>query len=111
MLDVSELRHQALASNLANAQTQGYKRVDVSADFSNQLRSAVQSGDASQIKSLNARIEVDSTAGSARADGSNVEMDKELMEISNNALNFEFLTQYMTGNYTQLKTAISGRVD
>lgn len=111
LLDTSVLRHQALASNLANAETAGYKRVDVSTDFEAQLRAAVNTGDKGRIKKLEARLMTDPTAEAVRNNGNNVELDTELMLISENALNYEFLTQYLTGNFNKMRSAISGRVD
>jgi hypothetical protein len=49
MMDVSALRHAAIASNLANVSTPGYKRVDLSRSFEEQLRSSIKSRDAEGI--------------------------------------------------------------
>mgnify|MGYP000960657837 CR=1 FL=1 len=38
LLDASALRQQAIASNIANAETPGYRRLDVSTDFATQLK-------------------------------------------------------------------------
>ena len=45
-----------------------------------------------------------------RVDGNNVELDKELMHINQNALNYEFLTQSVSGTIKHLNTAIRGRI-
>ena len=37
-LDASVLRHQAIASNLANLETPHYKRIDINPDFENDFR-------------------------------------------------------------------------
>jgi len=41
MLDVTVLRHEAIASNLANVEVPNYKRLDVSPSFESQLAQAV----------------------------------------------------------------------
>ena len=46
MLDVTVLRQEAIASNLANLETPNYKRLDVAPSFEAQLSQAVASGDA-----------------------------------------------------------------
>ena len=111
MLDVSAVRHSALASNLANVETKGYKRVDVSADFAAQLKTAVARGDKSRITQLKPMVELDPTSTQVRPDGNNVQLDTELMEINRNALEYEFLTQYLTGTFTSMKAAINGKAD
>ena len=41
MLDVNVLRHEAIASNIANVETPNYKRLDVAPSFESQLSQAV----------------------------------------------------------------------
>lgn len=108
MLDATVLRHRALASNLANIETKGYKRVDVAQDFQSQLTEAASSGEKDRIMAATPKLKVDETARFVRGDGNNVELDSELMEMDKNSLNHEFLTQYMTGNFNRLRAAISG---
>lgn len=45
LLDVSHARHQALAGNLANAETPGYKRSDTKADFAQELQKLASGND------------------------------------------------------------------
>lgn len=110
MMDYAAMRHEALASNLANAETQGYRRVDVKPNFQDSLRSAVEMGRVDQIREAKPEIETDPHAVTLRADGNNVELDRELMEISRNAMNYEFLTDYIGRTYSKLNKAISGKV-
>jgi flagellar basal-body rod protein FlgB len=64
----------------------------------------------SQIKNLNPKAVVDFDSKPIRVDGNNVELDKELMHINQNALNYEFLTQSVSGTIKHLNTAIRGRI-
>ena len=111
LLDASVLRHEALASNVANVETKNYKRIDLAPDFTQQLRDAVQGGESRRIGQLTPKLKLDESARTLRGDGNNVELDSELMAMNNNALEHEFLTQYLTGNYNRLRSAIAGRVD
>jgi flagellar basal-body rod protein FlgB len=111
LMDAAVLRHEALASNVANVETKGYKRVDIDRSFNAQLRSAVNNGDKRRMEKISPRLVVDETARNVRGDGNNVELDTELMAMSNNALEHEFLTQYLTNSYNHLRAAIAGRAD
>jgi flagellar basal-body rod protein FlgB len=106
MLDYTSQRSEALASNLANVEVPGYKRVDVSDDFQNQLAKALENNSAKDIESLKTKIVTDNSEVSSRADGNNVEMDKELMEMNRNALEYEYSVKYINYNYDLVKTAI-----
>ncbi|MEO7598442.1 MAG: flagellar basal body protein, partial [Opitutus sp.] len=44
MLDAAVLRGEAIASNIANAETPGYHRLDIAPDFASQLKSRVAAG-------------------------------------------------------------------
>ncbi len=110
MLDFAAKKHEALASNLANVETQGYRRVDVQTDFQQKLKSAMEMGQMDRVREMKPELETDPNTLTLRADGNNVELDHELMEISKNALNYEFLTQYINGTYSKLNKAISGNV-
>lgn len=110
LLDVSHARHEAISGNLANAETPGYKRTDVKADFAQQLQKLAQSNDVESIAKLQATLETDLKTASVRPDGNNVQMDSELMKMNENAMQYEFLTQYTANSMKRIKTAITGRV-
>jgi flagellar basal-body rod protein FlgB len=109
MMDYTAVRHEALASNLANVDVPGYKRLDVSSDFQTQLNKAVSSNSTNAIDSVTPRIVKDDTAVSLRADGNNVEMDKEMMEMNRNSVEYEYAVRYLNHNYQMLRTAISSQ--
>ena len=107
MLDYTTLRNQALSSNLANVEVAGYKRVDVSNDFQSELTKAVENNSTDKIQALEPKIVTDRTSVSTRADGNNVEMDRELMEMNRNELEYEYSVKYINYNYDLINSAIS----
>jgi flagellar basal-body rod protein FlgB len=109
MMDVSAMRHAAIASNLANVSTPGYKRVDLSKSFEDELKSRINSRDAQAITAAVPRTEMDTTTPATRADGNNVQIDHELLNMSKNTMNFDALTNFASGSLKQLKMAITGR--
>ena len=109
MMDATVLRHQAIAANIANAETPGYKRVDVAANFAAQLESALKRGGAAEVRSVEPRLIEDLTAKAVRPDGNNVEIEKELMLLGRNGSDYNFLTQIVSGNLRSLRVAITGR--
>jgi flagellar basal-body rod protein FlgB len=56
LLDAAALRQSALASNIANVETPGYKRVDVDASFETQLVSATRKGETKELKLLQPQL-------------------------------------------------------
>lgn len=110
LLDVAHARQQALASNLANVETPGYKRQDISPDFEAQLRRVAAADNVDKIQSLDFRTVTDVNSPSVRPDGNNVQIDQELLKMQKNAVQYEFLADYTSNSLKRLKTAITGRV-
>lgn len=109
LLDVSQMRHKVLSGNLANIETPGYKRHDVDSVFESQLIQAVHNKDFDRVKGMDIRVKKDTETAAVRADGNNVSLNRELMEINENAMDYEFLTQYVSNNIKSLNKAIRGR--
>ncbi|MFM8983095.1 MAG: flagellar basal body rod protein FlgB [Spartobacteria bacterium] len=109
MMDVSAMRHAAIASNIANVSTPGYKRVDLSKTFEDELKARIGARDTDAIVAAMPRTETDSLTPATRADGNNVQIDRELLEMSTNTMNFDALTNFASGSLKQLKMAITGR--
>ena len=78
-------RNEALAANIANASTPGYKRVDV--DFHGALAAALGSSDAkSALESTSFTTQADPTVGVTQADGNSIDVENESAKLSANAL-------------------------
>ncbi len=113
LLDAAALRQEAIATNVANAETPGFRRLDLNPDFAAQLRAQIASGSASPTNRpvLPApRVVEDVSARSTRPDGNTVEIERELLALNRNAVEYHFLTDIVSSNLKQLKTAITGRV-
>jgi flagellar basal-body rod protein FlgB len=81
-------RHDALAANIANATTPGYKRVDV--DFHGALNAALGSSDANDAVQRTAfSTQVDQSVGATQADGDTIDIDAESAKLAANALDQE----------------------
>jgi flagellar basal-body rod protein FlgB len=99
-------RHEALAANLANANTPGYQRVDV--DFHDSLASAIDRGEDSRqaLDSLSFSPARDASAGAVRADGSTVDVDSESAKLAANALEHQAAVQVAHARIGILKAAM-----
>jgi flagellar basal-body rod protein FlgB len=110
LLDGSALRQQAIAANIANAETPGYRRVDISSDFLTQLQAQFQSGGSSDaFAEVQPKIVEDSSARSVRPDGNSVDLERELLSMDQNSVDYSYLTEVVSHNIKQMKIAISGQ--
>lgn len=116
-LDLRTQRHQVLASNIANADTPGYKARDL--EFSMAMQGAM-GGSAAAGMAITARghqsgSDVSGASGAlqfrtatqAAADGNTVDMDVERSQITDNALQYQIVTQLISNRFQSLRTAMS----
>jgi flagellar basal-body rod protein FlgB len=92
---------QAVANNVANVDTPGYKAQDVS--FESSLASAVADGDPSQMQ-------ITTTASTAPSDqtGNNVSLSTEMTEEEKAGMQFQTMVQAMNAKFQLLSVAING---
>ena len=111
LLDVTAARHEAIAGNLANVHTPGYKRMDVPESFMEKLDSAIGNQDVRGLHKLS-KAEVSEVKGleAKDASGNNVNLEKEMMFLAENSLSYEMNAQLVSSSLRHLKTAITGRV-
>ena len=109
MLDATALRHEAIASNLANLETPRYKRVDVASSFAAELQQAVAAKDESGIADVQPQLATDPSAMPVRKDGNTVQLETELLKLNQNFLEHQLETQLVTGALLKLRLAITGR--
>jgi flagellar basal-body rod protein FlgB len=101
-LSGSALRQQAIASNIANVNTPGYRRQDV--DFQTALHQAWDQGE-TKAEGVAPTIETDPSS-IMRADGSSVDIDTEAAAESKNGLQYEAISQVFRARTDILKSAI-----
>ncbi len=89
LLDVAALRHRVIAQNVANVNTPGYHRLEVT--FEGEL-AKVTEGD-----------------GVPRQDGNTVDLDKEMGDLTKNGLLFQAAAQVAASKMASMKSAVSGR--
>jgi flagellar basal-body rod protein FlgB len=101
-LSGASLRQEAIASNIANVNTPGYRRKDV--DFQSALEAAWGEGH-SAVDAVRPQISTD-LASQVRADGSSVDIDVEAAAQAKNGLQYEAVTQVIKTRIAILKTAM-----
>jgi flagellar basal-body rod protein FlgB len=110
MLDATVLRHEAIASNLANLETPNYKRIDVAPTFESQLSQAIATQDPQQIAAAQPELALDTQATSGRSDGNTVLLETEMMKLNQNMIEHTLETQLVSNSLQKLRTAITGQV-
>lgn len=111
LLDATALRHEAIAANVANAETPGFRRLDLAPDFAVQLKAQLSSGGSlDRLDTLRPKLAEDGSARSVRPDGNSVEIERELLALNRNTTEYHYLGEIISANLKQLKMAITGRV-
>ena len=108
-LDAVVLREGAVANNIANLETPGYKRVDLAPSFEAALERATASADPQQLNSLEPTLAVDTSATPSSLDGNTVHLQNELMQMNQNAMTHALETQLITGMFSRMQMAITGK--
>lgn len=104
------LRQKALAQNLANINTPGYRRVDV--HFRERLGEALDRARRQRLSRLEVdpfKIQIDGHAA-VRADGNSVDVDQEAAAVSENALEYQTAVSLLALRRRGLETVIRGNL-
>ena len=109
MLDALAVRHEALAANVANAETPRYKRIDLAPSFRAELQNALAGHDTARLSALKPRVAVDASALPLNRDGNTVNLEHELVELGQNTLQHTVETQMVSAALAKLRLAISGK--
>ncbi|MEI6394789.1 MAG: flagellar basal body protein [Verrucomicrobiota bacterium] len=109
MLDATMARHDAIAANIANAETPRYQRVDLAPSFRAELQNAIAGRDTARLGSIRPQIAKDSLALPVNRDGNTVNLERELVELSQNTLEGTIQTRLVTSALTKLRMAITGK--
>ena len=114
----SALRHRVIGNNIANVNTPGFKRSEVS--FEAELASAAQgetnTGGLTRTHEKHLPLVAKTPASpvknitntSLRTDGNNVDVDAEMAGMAKNNIFYNAVAQGIGSYYTMLKSAING---
>lgn len=104
LMDAAELRHSVISHNLANVNTPGYRRLEVV--FDDLLDEA---GRSSAESASRAEPVVREEAGlPVRADGNNVDIDREAVQLDKNALTYQTYAELLAAHMQMMRRAIEG---
>lgn len=112
-------RQQAIAGNIANVDTPGYRRRDV--PFEAELRASMGGGSTALATTNPGHIAHVSTGGSllraaghsaggsrtGRNDGNDVDIDREMTELAETSLRYSLLTQATSSRFSTLRDIVS----
>ena len=111
--DASWIRNEAIANNIANVNTPGYKRQDV--NFEEQLRKAMKSSRYTSIDERVANVDLerlnpityrDHATLSYRLDGNNVDIDTENVEFASNQIYYQTIIDTINYQFDMLTAAM-----
>lgn len=105
LLDAASLRHQVIAQNVANVNTPGYHRLDVSfeASLDRELLANPNCGSAQQKPRV-----VEGASSVMRDDGNNVDIDAEMGRLTKNTMLFGVYSQILASRVAAMRSAIAG---
>jgi flagellar basal-body rod protein FlgB len=117
-LEGSSLRHKVITNNIANVNTPGYKKMELS--FENELAMAAGLEEAqAEMARTHSKHMLPRNASyqpqirtvnntSLRTDGNNVDIDAEMAAMTKNNIFYNTVAQRIGSYYTNIKTAIKG---
>ena len=100
-MDLLSIRQKAVASNVANVDTPGYRTKDV--DFQYEFLSSLNDS-----KPLQETVEiVEPNDLLAKNDGNNVNIDREMRLLAENSMRFRMVSTLARGEFKAIKNALS----
>ena len=106
LLDVTSLRHQVIAENVANVNTPGYHQMDGS--FEDAFSKILASGRNGQAMGITPKV-VECKGVSERPDGNNVDIDGEMGRLTKNTTLYNVYAQILAVQLAEMRSAISGQ--
>ena len=97
------LRQKTIASNMANIETPGYKRLDV--NFEEVLAQAIRSSDVTDIQDMEPEIYQPQNTP-VRSNGNDVNLEAEIGEMIKNSLRQKAFMRLLSSKYRQIESAI-----
>jgi flagellar basal-body rod protein FlgB len=106
LLDLTATKNKVIANNIANVNTPGYKKSEVS--FEKELLKAVESKNINKIKNLHESISL-STDKATRKNGNNVDLDQELVTFYQMSDRHNIYLEILSKKFKGMIAAIQGR--
>jgi flagellar basal-body rod protein FlgB len=107
VLDVSALRHQVIAANLANVDTPGYRTRDLR-PFAGEIERAMAGNESSLSEQSFTPVAHEIRGLLERPDGNNVSVERESLLLAQNQLRFQVAVQFMKAEFHRMSLAITG---
>lgn len=111
-LDAYAVRHKAIAENIANVDTEGFRPLKV--NFEENLQSVMQKSGVTGLRTKPGHmelgkkmIEIQETPANESAP---VDIEEEMAELAANQIRFEFATRILNKQYEGLRSSITGRI-
>lgn len=105
-LKAETMRQQAMANNVANIQTPGYRRIDV--QFEKLLAKAIDSGGEVNAEEIEPMLyQPKNTA--AGPNGNDVNIENEIGEMVKNSLRYKAFVRLMNKKFVQIEAAINDK--
>lgn len=109
-LDLFTVRNKAIANNIANIATPGYKTVEVS--FQNELSNAIAESNndvalSKNVEQVEPAIEID-RRGSLSSGANNVNIDQQMADLAKNQLQFKLAARLMSDTLNLIDKSING---
>ena len=105
-IQAENLRQKAIASNFANFETPGYRRLDVK--FEEVLAACAGSYDAADLSRADPEI-YEPKRTLVKADGNDTSMEVEVGEMIKNSLRHKTYIRLLNKKYSQIELAIGAR--
>jgi flagellar basal-body rod protein FlgB len=102
-IKAEDLRQKAISSNVANLQTPGYRRVDVS--FQELLSKALNSSNSSDLSEVDAQL-YQPQGTKVNSNGNDVSLEMEVGEMVKNSLRYKAYVRLLQKKYQQIDLAI-----
>ena len=105
-IKAESLRQKAIANNVANLQTSGYRRIDVK--FEELLAKALDSSGSANLSEIEAQI-YQPKQTLVKSNGNDVNLEAEVGEMVKNSLRHKAYIRLLNKKYKQLELAMSVR--
>jgi flagellar basal-body rod protein FlgB len=102
-MDLRLKKHSAIASNIANVDTPGFRPISVS--FEDSLQKAVERRDVKALHSTAAQVEI-TDDGVPRLDGNSVSLDRQMANMTENSTMYTATAEFLKRKIGMVKRAI-----